>query len=152
MTQATQANDEVEILLVEDNPDDAELTILALKRFNLANRLLWVKDGAEALDFLYGSGGYSGRDITRQPRLVLLDLFLPQVSGIEVLRRIKGDERTHRIPVVVLTASKKDADAKECYRLGVNSYIAKPLAFDEVVKVVSELGLYWLQLNKSPHG
>jgi CheY-like chemotaxis protein len=152
MTQATQASDEVEILLVEDNPDDAELTILALKKLNLVNRLVWVKDGAEALDFLQASGDYAGRDSSRQPRLVLLDLFLPRVSGIEVLRQLKGDERTRRIPVVVLTASKKDADAKECYRLGVNSYIAKPLAFDEVIKVVSELGLYWLLLNKSPHG
>lgn len=146
----TPEHDEVEILLVEDNLADAELTILALKKHNLADKLVWVKDGAEALDFLFASGAYAGRDSARQPKVVLLDLRLPRVSGIEVLRRIKSDELTRNIPVVVLTASKKDADAKECYQLGINRYIAKPLVFSEVAKVVGELAYYWLPLNKTP--
>lgn len=147
----TQLNDAVEILLVEDTPADAELTIRALKKNCLVNNLVWVKDGAEALDFLFATGAYSGRDVAHQPRVVLLDLRLPRVSGIEVLRRIKADERTQAIPVVVLTSSKEDVDVDECYHLGVNSYITKPVAFDEFVNVVGELGLYWLLLNKIPN-
>ena len=145
----TRAHDAVEILLVEDNPADAELIILALKKYSLGESLVWVKDGAEALDFLFATGAYAGRDCADKPKLVLLDLHLPRVSGIEVLRRVKNDERTRQIPVVVLTASKKDVDAQECYQLGVNSYIAKPLLFNDVIKAVSELGLYWLSLNKA---
>ena len=147
----TQATDVVEILLVEDTPADAELTIRALKKHNLANNLVWVKDGAEALDFLFATGTYAERICICKPQVVLLDLRLPRVSGVEVLRRIKNDERTRAIPVVVLTSSKEDVDVEECYRLGVNSYITKPVSFDEFVKVVGELGLYWLLLNKGPH-
>ena len=140
--------DAVDILLVEYVPADAELIIHILKKYNPVTRLLWVKDGAEALDFLFASGAYAERDCANEPKLVLLDLHLPRVSGIEVLRRLKNDERTRNIPVAVLTASKKAADAKECYQLGVNSYIAKPLLFNDVVRVVNELGLSWLLRNK----
>jgi CheY-like chemotaxis protein len=147
----THATDAVEILLVEDTPADAELTMSALKKYSMVNNLVWVKDGAEALDFLFATGPYTGRDSACQPKVVLLDLRLPRVSGIEVLRRIKSDDSTRAIPVVVLTSSKEDIDIGECYRLGVNSYITKPVSFDEFVKVVSELGLYWLLLNKRPN-
>ncbi|MDP3511953.1 MAG: response regulator [Sulfuritalea sp.] len=147
----TQRNDEVEILLVEDTAADAELTIRALKKNCLVNNLVWVKDGAEALDFLFATGVYADRDKTHQPKVVLLDLRLPRISGVEVLRRLKSDERARTIPVVVLTSSKEDVDVEECYRLGVNSYITKPVSFDEFVKVVGELGLYWLLLNKIPN-
>jgi CheY-like chemotaxis protein len=146
-----RSSDAVEILLVEDTPADAELTTLALKKHCLINNLLWVKDGPEALDFLFAEGIHAGRDCAAKPKVVLLDLRLPRLSGIEVLRRIKNDERTRSIPVVVLTSSKEDVDIDECYRLGVNSYITKPVSFDEFVKVVGELGLYWLLLNKGPH-
>ena len=146
----THANDAVEILLVEDMAADAELAIRALKKHCLINNLVWVKDGAEAIDFLFAQGAYAGRDSACKPNVVLLDLHLPRVSGIEVLRRIKNDERLRLIPVVVLTSSKEDVDIAECYKLGVNSYITKPVSFDEFVKVVGELGLYWLLLNKRP--
>lgn len=141
---------EVEILLVEDNPTDAELAIRALKKNSLANKLVWVKDGAEALDFIFATGAYSGRQVTNGPKVILLDLRLPKVDGMEVLRRVKGDERTRTIPVVVLTSSKEDRDVAESYQLGVNSYISKPVEFDEFAKVVSELGLYWLLVNRPP--
>lgn len=141
---------EVEILLVEDNPTDAELAIRALKKNNLANKLVWVKDGAEALDFLFAAGAYSGRQVTNGPKVILLDLRLPKVDGMEVLRRVKGDERTRTIPVVVLTSSKEDRDVAESYQLGVNSYISKPVEFDAFAKTVSELGLYWLLVNRPP--
>jgi CheY-like chemotaxis protein len=141
---------EVEILLVEDNPTDAELCIRALKKSNLANSLVWVKDGAEALDFLFATGEYSGRSVTCPPKVVLLDLRLPKVDGMEVLRRVKADERTRAIPVVVLTSSKEDRDIAESYQLGVNSYISKPVEFDAFAKTVSELGLYWLLVNRPP--
>lgn len=141
---------EVEILLVEDNPTDAELAIRALKKSNLANSLVWVKDGAEALDFIFASGVYSGRKVENGPRVILLDLRLPKVDGMEVLRRVKEDERTRTIPVVVLTSSKEDRDVAESYQLGVNSYISKPVEFDEFAKTVSELGMYWLLVNHPP--
>ncbi|QKE41456.1 MAG: response regulator [Ferrovum myxofaciens] len=141
---------EVEILLVEDNPTDAELIIRALKKNNLANKLVWVKDGAEALDFLFATGSYSGRQVTNSPKVILLDLRLPKVDGMGVLRRVKNDERTRSIPVVVLTSSKEDRDVAESYQLGVNSYISKPVEFDEFAKMVSELGLYWLLVNHPP--
>jgi CheY-like chemotaxis protein len=141
---------EVEILLVEDNPTDAELAMRALKKSNLANKLVWVKDGAEALDFIFYTGAYTGRSGQCEPKVILLDLRLPKVDGMEVLRRIKNDERTRTIPVVVLTSSKEDRDVAESYKLGVNSYISKPVGFEEFAKVVSELGLYWLLVNKPP--
>ncbi|MDO8988645.1 MAG: response regulator [Sideroxyarcus sp.] len=140
----------IEILLVEDNPTDAELCIRALKKSNLANELVWVKDGAEALDFLFGTGAYAGRDLAATPKVVLLDLRLPKVDGMEVLRRIKEDERSRAIPVVVLTSSKEDRDIAESYQLGVNSFISKPVEFDAFAKTVSELGLYWLLVNHPP--
>jgi two-component system response regulator len=141
---------EVEILLVEDNPTDAELCIRALKKNNLANSLVWVKDGAEALDFIFATGTYAERKVACPPKVVLLDLRLPKVDGMEVLRRVKADERTRAIPVVVLTSSKEDRDIAESYQLGVNSYISKPVEFDSFAKTVSELGMYWLLVNRSP--
>jgi CheY-like chemotaxis protein len=141
---------EVEILLVEDNATDAELCIRALKKSNLANNLVWVKDGAEALDFLFATGDYSDRNVTCPPKVVLLDLRLPKIDGMEVLRRIKADERTRAIPMVVLTSSKEDRDIAESYQLGVNSFISKPVEFDAFAKTVSELGLYWLLVNRPP--
>ncbi|MBU1214696.1 MAG: response regulator [Gammaproteobacteria bacterium] len=141
---------EVEILLVEDNPTDAELCIRALKKSNLANKLVWVKDGAEALDFIFATGAYTERHVENGPKVILLDLRLPKVDGMEVLRRVKEDERTRTIPVVVLTSSKEDRDVAESYKLGVNSYISKPVEFDEFARTVSELGLYWLLVNHPP--
>jgi CheY-like chemotaxis protein len=141
---------EVEILLVEDNPTDAELCIRSLKKSNLANKLVWVKDGEEALDFLFATGVYTGRNVANTPKVILLDLRLPKVDGMEVLRRVKNDELTKTIPVVVLTSSKEDRDVAESYKLGVNSYISKPVEFDEFAKTVSELGLYWLLVNRPP--
>jgi CheY-like chemotaxis protein len=141
---------EVEILLVEDNPTDAELCIRALKKNNLANKLVWVKDGAEALDFLFSTGAYADRGTTCPPKVVLLDLRLPKVDGMEVLRKVKAEERTRAIPVVVLTSSKEDRDVAESYKLGVNSYISKPVEFDAFAKTVSELGMYWLLVNRPP--
>lgn len=142
--------DEIEILLVEDNPTDAELTIRALKKKNLTNKLVWVKDGAEALDFLFATGEYAERNTEDLPKLVLLDLRMPKVDGLEVLQKIKSDERTKKIPVVVLTSSKEDEDIVKSYKLGVNSYVSKPVEFDEFTKAVSTLGLYWILLNKPP--
>lgn len=141
---------DIEILLVEDNPTDAELTIRALKKRNLANRLVWVKDGAEALDFIYGQGAYAGERGRPSLKVVLLDLRLPKVDGIEVLQRIKSDPSTRCTPVVILTSSKEDRDVMESYRLGVNSYISKPVEFEEFAKTVAELGLYWLMTNRAP--
>jgi CheY-like chemotaxis protein len=142
--------EEVEILLVEDNPTDAELAIRALKDKNLTNKLVWVTDGAEALDFLFATGAYSGRQVANGPKVIMLDLRLPKVDGMEVLRRVKEDERTKTIPVVVLTSSKEDRDVAESYQLGVNSYISKPVEFNEFAKTVAELGLYWLLVNHPP--
>jgi CheY-like chemotaxis protein len=141
---------EVEILLVEDNPNDVELTLRALKKNNLTNKVHVVKDGAEALEYIFANGAYAQRKIEDHPRVILLDLKLPKVDGLEVLRRIKSDNRTKVIPVVVLTSSKEERDLVESYRLGANSYIAKPVDFESFVKAVSELGLYWLLLNQPP--
>ena len=140
---------ETEILLVEDNADDAELTLRALKKHNLANKVHHVKDGAEALEFLFGTGAYESRVGGSVPKVVLLDLKLPKVDGMEVLRRIKGDERTRDIPVVILTSSREDRDIIEGYRLGVNSYVQKPVQFDRFVEAVAQLGLYWMVLNQA---
>lgn len=142
-------NYEVEILLVEDNMNDAEMTIRSLKKNGLANKLLHLKDGAEALDFIFARGNYSERKIENSPKVILLDLKMPKINGIEVLQKIKTDERTKKIPVVVLTSSNEDPDIQECYCLGVNSYVVKPVQFEKFVKVVSELGLYWLIMNQS---
>jgi CheY-like chemotaxis protein len=142
--------DEVEILLVEDNPTDAELTMRALKRKNLINKLVWVKDGAEALDFLFAKGEYSKRNVSDLPKLILLDLRMPKVDGLEVLHEIKANERTKRIPVVILTSSKEDRDIVESYKLGVNSYVSKPVEFDEFIDAVSTMGFYWILINKPP--
>ena len=141
---------EVEILLVEDNPTDAELAIRALKKNNFANKLEWVKDGAEALDFIFSTGVYSGRSLLSKPKVILLDLRLPKVDGMDVLRRIKEDPRTKSIPVVVLTSSKEDRDIAESYELGVNSFISKPVEFENFAKTVAQLGLYWLLVNRPP--
>lgn len=138
----------VEILLVEDNPRDVEMTLRALKKQNLANQVRVVKDGAEALEFLFAEGAHAKRDVNHVPKVVLLDLKLPKVSGLEVLKKIKGDERTRTIPVVVLTSSQEEKDMVESYRLGVNSYIVKPVDFDKFVESVGEIGLYWLLVNK----
>ena len=143
-------NDVVEILLVEDNATDAELTIRTLKQNNLANNLVWVKDGAEALDFLFARGEYASRDDCAPPRVVLLDLRLPKVDGMEVLRAIKGDDRTRTIPVVVLTSSREDRDIAESYQMGVNSFASKPVKFEAFAKTVAELGMYWLLVNHPP--
>jgi CheY-like chemotaxis protein len=141
---------EVEILLVEDNPTDAELCIRAFKSNKLANRLVWVKDGAEALEFLFGIGAYAGRNVADKPKVILLDLRLPKVDGLQVLREVKADERTRTIPVVVVTTSKEDRDVTESYNLGVNSYISKPVAFEEFAETMNRLGMYWLMINKPP--
>jgi two-component system, response regulator len=140
----------VDILLVEDNPRDAELTIRALKKHNLANQLFTVEDGAEALDFIFGRGKYAARDGGQQPKVILLDLKLPKVSGLEVLRALKQDEKTRAIPVVVVTSSREDPDIKTAYGLGANSYVVKPVDFDAFFEAVSSLGLYWLLVNQPP--
>ena len=140
----------VEILLVEDNPTDVELTLRILKQNNLVSNVYVVKDGAEALEFIFTTGAYANRKIENSPKLVLLDLKLPKVDGLEVLRRIKSDERTKVTPVVVLTSSKEERDIVESYKLGVNSYTVKPVDFERFLQAVSELGLYWLLLNQPP--
>lgn len=139
-----------DILLVEDNPSDAELTLRTLKKHNLANRVEWVKDGAAALDFLFGRGDFATRGEAPQPRVVLLDLRLPKVDGIEVLRQMRADARTRLTPVVVLTSSKEERDIIATYQLGVNSFVSKPVAFGEFAHTVAELGMYWLLINQAP--
>src|SRR5437763_10507574 len=144
------AEEQVEILLAEDNAEDAEMTMRALRRNNLANQLHWVKDGAEALDYLFCRGQYVGRDPSRPPKLVLLDIKMPKIDGIEVLRRLKQDDATRAIPVVVMTSSNEERDVLESYRLGVNSYIVKPVQFDQFIETVAKIGLYWLLTNRVP--
>jgi two-component system response regulator len=139
----------VDILLVEDNPADAELALHALKKHHLANRLEWVKDGEEALNFLFYQGKYEGR-LKGLPRVVLLDLRLPKVDGLEVLTRIRSDPETRELPVVVLTSSKEERDVVDTYRLGVNSFVPKPVAFDEFARTVADLGMYWVLVNRVP--
>ena len=139
---------EVEVVLVEDNPNDAELAIRALKGYNLANKLMWLKDGVEALDFIFAQGRYADRSVEEVPKVVLLDLKLPMVDGLEVLEKIKSDTRTKSIPVVVLTSSSEERDIIASYNLGVNSYVIKPVDFDKYVEAVKEVGLYWMSLNQ----
>jgi CheY-like chemotaxis protein len=138
----------IDILLVEDNPRDVEMTLRALRNHNLANKVHVAKDGAEALDFIFSRGAYPRKDLNHVPKVVLLDLKLPKVSGLEVLRAIKGDAQARTIPVVVLTSSQEEKDMVESYQLGVNSYIVKPVDFDKFVEAVGQLGLYWLIINK----
>jgi len=139
----------VDILLVEDNPNDAELTLRALKKHNLTNNLEWVKDGAEALDFLFMRGNYATRT-NHTPKLVLLDLRLPKLDGLEVLKAIRTNPQTDTIPVVVMTSSTEERDIVSSYKLGANSYVSKPVEFNEFLKVVADLGLYWTLINKAP--
>ena len=143
--------EDVEILLVEDNPNDVELTLRALGKQNLSSKVHVVKDGAEALDFVFAMGTYINRKVDNRPKVVLLDLKLPKVDGIEVLRKMKADNRTCNIPGVMLTSSQEERDVVESYRLGVNSYIVKPVDFNNFVHAVSELGVYWGLLNKIPY-
>ncbi len=144
------AVNESEILLVEDNPYDAELALRALHKRHLANRVVHVKDGKEALDFLFGTGPYAGRDSSQHPKVMLLDLKLPKLDGLEVLRAVKSNDLTKHIPVVVLTSSNQQRDLVECYDLGVNGYVVKPLEFDNFSAAVAELGCYWVLLNQRP--
>ncbi len=140
----------IDILLVEDNPNDAELTIRALKKNHLANRIYVAEDGAQALDILFARGQYSRRENAAPPKIVLLDLKLPKVSGLEVLKEVKSDERTKNIPVVVVTSSREDPDIKKAYSLGANSYVVKPVDFEQFFEAMGNLGLYWLLVNQSP--
>jgi two-component system response regulator len=138
------------ILLVEDNPDDEALTLRALKKNNIGNNVVVARDGVEALDFLFTTGTYEGRDPEVMPQLILLDLKLPKIDGLEVLRQLRGDERTHFLPVVILTSSKEEQDLINGYSLGANSYIRKPVDFAQFMEAVRQLGLYWLVLNEMP--
>jgi two-component system response regulator len=138
------------ILLVEDNPDDEALTLRAFKKNNIGNEVVVARDGVEALDYLFGTGAYADRDLSVTPAITLLDLKLPKIDGLEVLRRLRTDERTKLLPVVILTSSKEEQDLVNGYRLGANSYIRKPVDFNQFVEAVRQLGLYWLVLNESP--
>ena len=144
-------NDKIDVLLVEDNPDDAELTMRALRKTGITNSLIHLKDGAEALDYLFCKGPWSGRDPGEMPKLILLDLKMPKVDGIEVLRQIKADAGTRTIPVVLLTSSSEEKDVARSYQLGVNSYIVKPVEFESFIRTISDMGLYWLLHNRTPH-
>jgi CheY-like chemotaxis protein len=143
-------NEKHDILLVEDNPSDAELTIRAFKKSKIINGIKHLRDGEEALDYLFAKGKFSFRDINDSPKIILLDLKMPKVNGLEVLKEIKSDPRTKMIPVVMLTSSKENSDIMEGYKLGVNSYIVKPVDFDNFIKAVMDLGFYWLFLNQPP--
>ncbi len=140
----------VEILLVEDNPYEAELAIRSLRKYNFTNNLHHIDDGAEALDFIFERGKYTPTSTRAQPKLILLDIKLPKVDGIEILRQLKANDKTKTIPVVILTSSKENQDIKICYELGANSYIVKPVGFDSFSKAVAELGMYWMLLNNPP--
>lgn len=138
------------ILLVEDNPDDVELTMMALEKSRISNEVVVARDGVEALDWLFGTGDFAGRDTEVMPQVILLDLNMPRMDGLEFLRRIRADDRTRLLPVVVLTSSNEDRDKIESYRLGANSYVRKPVDFHQFVEAVLQLGLYWMVLNKAP--
>jgi two-component system response regulator len=138
------------ILLVEDNPDDETLTLRALKKNNISNQVIVARDGAEALDFLFGTGEHSGRDMTLMPQVVLLDLKLPKIDGLEVLRQVRANEGTKLLPVVILTSSDEEQDRLKGYGLGANSYVRKPVDFNQFIEAVRQLGLYWLVLNEQP--
>jgi len=140
----------IELLLVEDDPQDLELALRSLRKANLANRIQIARDGAEALEFVFGEGAHAGRRLADGPRVILLDLKLPKVDGLEVLKRLKGDPRSRLIPVVVLTSSKEQRDVVESYHLGVNSYVVKPVTFEQFAGAVRDLGCYWLLLNQPP--
>lgn len=146
----TNQTDIIDILLVEDNPRDAELTIRSLKKRNMANQLLWVEDGALALDFLFARGQYAGRDNLPQPKVILLDLKLPKVDGFQVLKEVKGNPRTIMLPVVIMTSSREDPDIKAAFNNGANSYIVKPVDFNNFTEVMSQIGFYWLFINQAP--
>lgn len=140
------------ILLVEDSPDDEALTLRAFRKNNIRNEIMVVHDGAEALDYLFGTGTYAGRDLNNRPEVILLDIKLPKIDGLEVLRRLRADERTRLIPVVILTSSREEQDLVKGYTLGANSYVRKPVDFTEFMEAVRQLGLYWLVLNEpAPH-
>ena len=141
---------DIDVLLVEDNPHEAQLTIRSLKKHNLANNLQHVEDGAEALDFIFGREKYAGRKVGAGLKVILLDLKLPKIDGLEVLKQIKADDRTKAIPVVVLTSSKEEQDIVATYKLGVNSYIVKPVQFESFAKAVADLGMYWMFHNQGP--
>ena len=141
-------NEHSNILIVEDNPNDVLLTIRSLKKHNLANNIVNVSDGQAALDYLFGEGGHQGRNVMEQPRVVLLDLKLPKLDGLQVLARIRADQRTKLLPVVILTSSQEESDLVQSYNLGANSYIVKPVEFENFAKSIYEIGLYWLLLNK----
>lgn len=140
------------ILLVEDNPDDVELTLRALKKHNVTNEVVVARDGVEALDYLFGTGAYAGRDLNVMPTVILLDLKLPKMDGLEVLRRLRADDRTRLLPVVILTSSKEEQDIVNGYKLGANSYVRKPVDFTQFTEAVGQLRLYWLLLNEGPPG
>lgn len=144
-------NSIVEILLIEDNEHDAEMTVRALKKNRISNNIVHLKDGAQALHFVFATGEYSGRDITMRPKVILLDLKMPKVDGIEVLEQIKSNDITKKIPVVVLTSSKENPDIDKCYALGANSYIVKPVDFTSFMEAISHSGFYWVMLNHPPH-
>ncbi|MGG9963970.1 response regulator [Ferruginibacter sp. SUN106] len=144
-------NTEIEILLVEDNRNDAELTIRALTKGKIANSIVHLQDGAMAINFLFGLGDFAHRNINNRPKIILLDLKMPKVDGLEVLKKIKSDDLTKKIPVVILTSSKENPDIERAYALGANSYIVKPVEFDSFAKSISDLGFYWLLLNQNPY-
>lgn len=143
-------NEDIQILLVEDSKSDAALTIRALKKHNLANNLIHLIDGAQALDFIFGKGEYASRNIEIKPKVIFLDIKMPKISGLEVLKIIKSDEKTRMIPVVMMTSSKEEKDIMESHQLGVNSYVVKPLGFENFSKTIVDLGLYWLGVNNTP--